>query len=154
MKILLVLIGVTFCVCLFWYLFQPVRVETYLFAPSITTTWVFVEYGRSDCTPLSEGFLGREIRIPADGYLCTSSPMEMGWTYNLYYLDGNPAVKLDSDSNILSKGSIHIIDPDCRVVAETFLLKLQVSDRPSNSGTRFIETYHPECTGGIDTELK
>lgn len=50
--------------------------------------WVIIEYSRSDGSPIPVESGKRVFRIPASGYLCTSSPMEGGSAKDEWYLVG------------------------------------------------------------------
>lgn len=132
-------------VCLFLYLWSPVRVHTYLLSSRLEPSWVAIEYDNPKCSPLKENRLWRELVIPESGYLCTSSPMDMGWTYNRYYLvnDRGERIRLVEDEQIFARASTRVNEGDCKVTAEFFLYGS--GGKTINERTSFIEKYHPEC---------
>ena len=153
MKVLIIFVIVIICFCVVWIYLQPVSIQTYRLAP-MKTSWVAVEYDRKDCPTLTEGWFGRELEIPSEGYLCTSSPMETGWTYDLFYLEQEPSVRLNDEINITLRGFTSVRLEKCQVQAEVFLVRLNEFDKPSNTRTSFLEIYRPECNTGVTTESK
>ena len=154
MKFFIISLTIVACFCLAWWVFRPIKFQTYRINSGISTSWISIEYNRADCAPLADGLIFRDIQISADGHSCTSSPMETGWTHDSFYLETNPETALDKESSILSRASLQIHEGDCQITAETFLLRLQESDKPSNSWSSFLEQCHPECQRGVQSEVK
>ena len=151
-KIGIILAIVLATLCIAWIYFQPLRVQVYTFDSEISSRWVAIEYNRGDCSPLNDGSLYRSIFIPADGYVCTSSDSEQGWTYNLFGIDERGDWRrLSKDENIRLRSMTQVNEPLCQIQAETFLLKLNDSDDIPNDSTSFIRTYHPRCIRGTET---
>ena len=145
MKVLLVGALAAFCsVCLLLYIWSPVRVQTYILSSKLEPSWIAIEYDNPNCSALKENRLWRELVIPESGYLCTSNPMEMGWTYDRFYLIGDQGerTRLNENGQIFAEASIRINENACKVTAKIFKYG---SGRASNESTSFIEKYHPEC---------
>ena len=56
--------------------------------------WVTVEFERSDCPPLQKRTGAWVLPIPADGYLCTSNPLEEGWATDAFVERGKESTPL------------------------------------------------------------
>ena len=127
------------------YLWQPVSLQTYLLPTTLKHGWVAIEYDNPNCSSLKRSSLGQEYVIPESGYLCTSSPMEKGLTYQRYYLvdDKNKRTRLYLDKQIFVRESIFVKRGSCKVTAETFWYGPK--DKINNEKTDFIEKFHPEC---------
>lgn len=130
---------------------KPVRLQTYLLPSNLELGWVVIEYDNIKCPSLKEGGWWRELTIPESGYLCTSSPIEIGWTYNMYYLVDaqRERTRLTESEHIFAPSSMHINEASCKIVAELFKYG---SGKATNERTAFVEEYHPECRNrGVPT---
>lgn len=65
--------------------FRPFIVQSYFIRADLERSWVVMEHKNPDCEELDEGWFWRSYDIPQDGYLCTSSDLFRGWTYDRYY---------------------------------------------------------------------
>lgn len=132
--------------CAIFYIWQPIHLQTYLLSSKIETKWIAIEYDNPKCSPLAKSVLGREIEVPESGYVCTSSPMEMGWTYSKFYLvDNDKRIAITEEKQIFAQSALFINQGACSVTAEIFLYESKNISKASNQRTSFIEVYHPEC---------
>ena len=64
--------------------------------PEGFTGWVLIEFGRTNCPPLSKQDGKLVFKIGSDGRLCTSSHPEYGWAKDLYCYVGRSRTELRS----------------------------------------------------------
>jgi hypothetical protein len=147
MKILIGSLAVLLAFTSLWYVFQPVRFISYRIPVSTGSSWIAIEYNRPDCSPLIETAFGREIIVPESGYLCTSSAMEPGWTFDSFYAyENGKEMALKKDEQVVSQSVLQVGYDGCGVLAEVFLV-VPNGDKPNNTRSSFIDAYHPECRG-------
>ena len=146
MKFISVLVlGFVGSILLMLYAGKPVRLQSYLLPSTLKYGWVTIEYDNPNCSKIKGGPLGDEFVIPQSGYLCTSSPMETGLTYQRYYLvnDKGERTSLDIDQQIHVRASVFVSRGSCNITAETFWYGPK--DKITNDKTDFIEKFHSEC---------
>jgi len=125
------------------------RTESYVLAKGVGSQWVVVEFGNRECKPMESRWLGRDFLIPASGYLCTSSPVELGLVFERYYklTDDGRRERLEESKNIHGRSALNLTLEGCQVTAVVFRYGSEET-RPWDSGA-FISQYHPECRGSI-----
>ena len=153
MKFFVIILTLICLGCATFYIWQPIHLQTYLLSTKIETKWITIEYDNPKCSPLEKKVLGREIEIPESGYVCTSSLMEMGWTYSKFYLvDNNKRVEITEDEQIFVRSALYINQGGCNVTAEIFLYESKNNSKAINERASFVEIYHPECQNrGVTT---
>ncbi len=154
MKIVLILLTIICLGCIGLYIWQPIHLETYLLSSKVDAKWIAIEYDNPKCSPLEKNILGEVIEVSESGYVCTSSPMEMGWKYSKFYTidDNNNRNALTESKQIFAQSSLYVNQGNCNVKAEIFLYQSKDNSKVSNERTSFIEIYHPECQNrGIPT---
>jgi hypothetical protein len=65
--------------------------------------WVSVQFFRPDCPPLASEGEKLLVRLPADGRLCTGSPMGFGDAADEYYYVDASGNRTDAKSDILQE---------------------------------------------------
>ena len=153
MKILAMGFLVIVCIAVGFFAMKSHRVKNYLISSLVKRgTWVTIEYGNPKCPPVAEGRLSRDIPIPADGYLCTSSPIYRQWAFYRYYLvDANghrSQLLVDKDISLESTLDLNPLNPNCKVrEVESFWYGSK--DQASGDAFAAIKKAHPECDEAI-----
>ena len=134
----------------------PLRVHTYLIPAKIEPSWITIEHDNPKCTPLKEDVFGRELVIPESGFLCTSTPIYMGWHREKYYsVDANnKRTALQLDERIFRRGALaehHFSSGTGTIVCKVSGLEFfygpkekLTADNPIMKDEAFLK-LHPEC---------
>ncbi len=132
------------------------RVHTYLIPAKMEPRWITIEYDNPKCAALKESVFGREFAIPESGFLCTSSPMYMGWHRTKFYLvdelHNRTAIQAGErifrqESLAERKWSSDAGTFACKVTGEEFFYgpkEKVTSENPIMEDEIFLR-YHPEC---------
>lgn len=64
--------------------------------PEGFTGWVLIEFGRTNCPPLSKRDGKVVFQIGSDGRCCTSSALEFGWAKDTYVYVGKSRAEIPS----------------------------------------------------------
>lgn len=100
---ILIMVGIISAVILY---FQPIVFQSYVLSGLTESKRITIDYGRDECPGLDHIFIWREIDIPESGYLCTSSRLEEGWTYDSFSLLNNGTKRrLDTQQGITARGA-------------------------------------------------
>jgi hypothetical protein len=138
---LLAIIGLTVLLFIWW----PIRVQTYVLSSKMKPGWVIIEYENPKCQPLRKTLVGQEFVIPESGYMCTSSPIYIGWFREEYYLEENGRRTPLKRQLIFrhTTSSILADEEKCQTKYESFWYGPQ--DQITNEAINLIKKYHPEC---------
>ena len=139
-----------------FYVWKPVRVQTYLLPATLKPGWVAIEYDNPKCAALRESRLWQEHVIPESGYLCTSSHRKTRWVYRKYYLvqANGERTTLTVGKQIFKEITVYLnpLNPDCKVIAESFWYGPQ--EQIDNQHDVLLKKLHPECDKGLVTPIK
>lgn len=153
MKLSIFALAAVIALALMLYVREPIRVQNYLIPSKLQPSWVTIEYENPMCPLLQKGWLGTDFIIPESGYLCTSSSVKAGFTYERYYLVGDQGkrVRLSINEQIFRRESVFVNQNSCKINADSFWYGPK--DKITNEADSFIERYHPECRdSGIITK--
>jgi len=90
------------------YIFYTKRTPRYYYVPKDYNGWVTVRFEKEGTPPLKEVDGALEIRIPSNGILETSSPLESGWARDeFFWADSNEEIPKSIDVDGTSMRHIH-----------------------------------------------
>jgi hypothetical protein len=111
---------------------------------------VVIEYANPACPPLPSMLAGVEIRIPRSGYLYTSTPINTGWSYSTYAMEGqNGSKPLELEKEIFNHSTFKYGNDACSMVGETFFFLPKGEKVKTGADMGKLFPLHHDCDPSI-----
>ena len=131
------------------------RHPIYVVAEGTPAGEIVIEHSNPACLPLAASVSGVEIRVPASGYLCTSTSSYPGWSYRSYVLQGSSSRRsLKLNREIFNHSTFQYGKQGCEMVGESFFYLPGGAKVETGANFEGLFRLHHDCDPWIQATVK